>query len=541
MSRMEMPPRRRTSNSPAPPEFATRARSSSNTSRRAASPAPSAPDTPQSLALPMNPPASTSRSRRSSIGNGSPSVRRSASPAPNNMPLPAVMPATSPNPYVNIGTRSTNIYANDALTSFFRRLTFAPDGSLLFTPAGQYKEARPTRADAKGAEEVTNTVFIYSRAGLNKPPIAHLPGHKKPSIAVKCSPIIYNMRLPTETKQITIDTSANEGDIPLLPEPAHPSTSAPAIPPKDTNGVKSPSRDTPKLVDSATSPDASFPGPKPVFFLPYRIVYAVATQDTVYLYDTQQQSPICVVSNLHYATFTDLTWSGDGNTLVISSSDGFASTLSFEPGELGTRYHGSLQARVNQPTTLNTNTSTSLQPSPIPTPTSTARSPGLVPPPPTIPKQHSIAVAFAQSSSPATGGRPASPTRSESASSIATQSSFPQTPASLSNNPIPTYTKLPSVAIAQPSPIPPLASPTPPMTPGPGGDSQISGSGGFAVPAAKVSETASETGSVLGKRGSISSAEGGNKETLPEDGNGGKKRRIAPTLVSSGSNGEGRR
>jgi chromatin assembly factor 1 subunit B len=42
--------------------------------------------------------------------------------------------------------------------------------------------------------------------------------------------------------------------------------------------------------------------------LPYRIVYAVATQDAVMVYDTQQQTPICVVSNLHFATFTDLTW-----------------------------------------------------------------------------------------------------------------------------------------------------------------------------------------------------------------------------------------
>lgn len=38
------------------------------------------------------------------------------------------------------------------------------------------------------------------------------------------------------------------------------------------------------------------------------MVYAVATQDSVLLYDTQQKTPICVVSNLHCATFTDLAW-----------------------------------------------------------------------------------------------------------------------------------------------------------------------------------------------------------------------------------------
>jgi chromatin assembly factor 1 subunit B len=46
----------------------------------------------------------------------------------------------------------------------------------------------------------------------------------------------------------------------------------------------------------------------PVFALPYRIVYAVATQDAILVYDTQQQTPLAVVSNLHFATFTDLSW-----------------------------------------------------------------------------------------------------------------------------------------------------------------------------------------------------------------------------------------
>jgi chromatin assembly factor 1 subunit B len=38
------------------------------------------------------------------------------------------------------------------------------------------------------------------------------------------------------------------------------------------------------------------------------MVYAAATEDAVLLYDTQQQTPLCIVSNLHCATFTDLTW-----------------------------------------------------------------------------------------------------------------------------------------------------------------------------------------------------------------------------------------
>ncbi len=63
---------------------------------------------------------------------------------------------------------------------------------------------------------------------------------------------------------------------------------------------------SPPTTDLDTS--APTPGPSPAFALPYRIVYAVATQDAVLVYDTQQQTPLVVVSNLHYATFTDITW-----------------------------------------------------------------------------------------------------------------------------------------------------------------------------------------------------------------------------------------
>lgn len=69
--------------------------------------------------------------------------------------------------------------------------------------------------------------------------------------------------------------------------------------------------------------------------LPYRYVYAIATQDSVYLYDTQQSLPLAFLSQLHYSTFTDLAWSPTGNCLFVTSTDGFGSLAVFEPGELG--------------------------------------------------------------------------------------------------------------------------------------------------------------------------------------------------------------
>lgn len=300
--KMDLPGRRISSSSPAPPELGFRPQLPADLSGTAiGSPTPSCPGTPTSSALPMNPPSTISHSRRSSFGGASPamSMRRSVSPAPS-LPLPAVMPMeASPKPYVGLGVRNANIYANDTLKSFFRRLTFTPDGSLLFTPAGQYQtQHRGPDETTKVHHEVINTVYIYTRGGINKPPIAHLPGHKKPSVAVKCSPVYYDPRKPvTQTTHITIDTSSVEA-MNALPEPI--------VDSKSPAHMEPPPSPKPKTLGDDSQDSAQ--GTAMAFALPYRMIYAVATEDSVLLYDTQQQTPICVVSNLHCATFTDLTW-----------------------------------------------------------------------------------------------------------------------------------------------------------------------------------------------------------------------------------------
>lgn len=42
--------------------------------------------------------------------------------------------------------------------------------------------------------------------------------------------------------------------------------------------------------------------------LPYRLVFAVASEDSVLLYDTQQLFPFGYVSNIHYHTLSDVSW-----------------------------------------------------------------------------------------------------------------------------------------------------------------------------------------------------------------------------------------
>ncbi|KAI4286030.1 MAG: hypothetical protein L6R35_004508 [Caloplaca aegaea] len=493
--KMDLPARRISASSPAAPEPSPRPHDAADsTSLAPASPAPSMPGTPASLALPMNPPI-LSHSRRSSFGS-SPSMRRSASPAPS-MPLPAVRPMeNSPNPYLagNLGVKNASIYANETHTSFFRRLTFAPDGSLLFTPAGQYRVAHPATG-SRPADEVINTVYIYTRAGLNRPPIAHLPGHKKPSIAVRCSPIFYTLRHSQKpTTQITIDTASADDAIPALPEPIvrskSPANSSAMEPPPPTNAIMPSPNDLTRPTSSPKPTDGDSVLPTPAFALPYRVVYAVATQDAVLVYDTQQQTPIAVVNNLHYATFTDVTWTNDGLTLLMSSSDGFCSNLAFQPGELGQIYSGHVPTAHHPSPAVSTVSSAQVTPTPTPTAIS-------APP---------LVAAPAQSPSAAAIGRPPSPTRSNSASSITTQSSHAHGAGGIiTSNPTPTLGNVPSVAAA--NSFGHLPWTTPPQTPMAGG----------------ISAASSVSGSVLGKR---DTSESEKEDVVP------KKRRIAPTLLA---------
>ncbi|KAL2755098.1 hypothetical protein ACRALDRAFT_1064815 [Sodiomyces alcalophilus JCM 7366] len=503
-NRSELPVRRISSSSPAPPDASFR--SHLVPEQAVGSPVPSTPGTPTSVALPMNPPSVISHSRRSSFS----SARRSPSPAPS-MPLPAVMPMEpSPKPHssaMGYGARNANLYANETLTSFFRRLTFTPDGSLLLTPAGQYQSQLP-QADAKTTYEVTNTVYIYSRGGINRGPIAHLPGHKKASVVVKCSPIFYQLRTssPPATKHITIDTSSAEEPIPSLPDPVSKASPAPSVmePPPPPAAPAAPAA-TPEAATSSASvrqstetATSSTPGPKPAFSLPYRMVYAVGTQDSVFLYDTQQHTPICIVSNLHCATFTDLAWSKDGLTLLITSSDGFCSTLSFSPGDLGQVYQGDV------PTAKNPGTVSSNQNTPIPTPTSLFAPPSPFRNGPSHAHRNSSGP-FAAPTSPLPAGfanaRPSSPARSNSASSAVTPSSAAQ-PGVTTNPPL-IIGSVPSIAATNSGKVTGMPVTAPPETLG------------------NAAENAAGTATATKRESTTTEKEGG----LP------KRRRIAPTLV----------
>jgi len=71
-----------------------------------------------------------------------------------------------------------------------------------------------------------------------------------------------------------------------------------------------------------------------LFDIPYKIYFAIATIDMVIIYSTENDIPLCVIGNIHYALLTDLSWKDD-DALAVSSSDGFISLCVFDKKELG--------------------------------------------------------------------------------------------------------------------------------------------------------------------------------------------------------------
>jgi chromatin assembly factor 1 subunit B len=308
------------------------------------------------------PPSIEASSRRSSFSGsnapGSPSTFSRYGRSPSPMPP---LPAIRSNPWSNI-----KLYGDESYTNFFRRLTFSPDGGLLLTPAGQFEDptvnvpsrgrkGKPTGNDAatasssseKNSTASSSSVFIYSRANFARPPIAQLPGHKKASVAVRFSPVLYELRSHVEggeeTKTAALERGL-EGSLKVdLTGPTVSESHALLTPQRTPQTLRAIDSPAPKLALSTSSSSMSpvkpspaqspmdlrpptprskppTPGPSQepqsaatpktgaVFSLPYRMLYAVVTMDTVAVYDTQQAGPVALLTKLHYDEFTDMAW-----------------------------------------------------------------------------------------------------------------------------------------------------------------------------------------------------------------------------------------
>lgn len=164
----------------------------------------------------------------------------------------------------------------------------------------------------------TSCVYVYSRAAFAKPPVAVLPGHKKASVAVRFSPVLFELRhlnpsvTTGEPKKIELDVGKEMEEVELSGYSSGGSVGErSSAPPPITPSVHTLPSPALSAVDHLPATKAEGPmgaGPGGVFALPYRMMYAVATQDSVLVYDTQQTSPVCVMSKLHYDSFTDMSW-----------------------------------------------------------------------------------------------------------------------------------------------------------------------------------------------------------------------------------------
>ena len=106
---------------------------------------------------------------------------------------------------------------------------------------------------------------------------------------------------------------------------------------KNRPSIRIPSLKKPALM-VAFSPVFYKTSQQSVFNLPYKLVFAIATTNEILVYDTDLWEPLCVVGNIHYSPITDLAWSGDGSTLLVSSTDGFCSYVSIDTEtQFGTR------------------------------------------------------------------------------------------------------------------------------------------------------------------------------------------------------------
>eukprot|EP00815_Leptocylindrus_aporus_P009461 CAMPEP_0116064574 /NCGR_PEP_ID=MMETSP0322-20121206/9204_1 /TAXON_ID=163516 /ORGANISM="Leptocylindrus danicus var. apora, Strain B651" /LENGTH=660 /DNA_ID=CAMNT_0003550635 /DNA_START=270 /DNA_END=2250 /DNA_ORIENTATION=+ len=194
-----------------------------------------------------------------------------------------------------------HLYADEATESFFRRLNWTPDGAFLITPSALWPRrasSSPSCLDetssVNNASSSSFSTLLFIRHKFDQP-IAVLSGHDKASVVVRCCPVHF--KIP---KDELADTMGSE---------------------KENAGK------TRHLKNTALKSN-----------LPYRSVFAVLTTDSIYIYDTYRLQPLAYARGLHYTSLTDAAWTEDGMQLVVTSSDGYLSIVSFEEGELGEVY-----------------------------------------------------------------------------------------------------------------------------------------------------------------------------------------------------------
>ncbi|KAI5323648.1 hypothetical protein L3X38_032720 [Prunus dulcis] len=153
---------------------------------------------------------------------------------------------------------------------------------LAWSPDGSFLLVPAGSYKISSALETINTAYVFSRKDLSRPAL-QLPGACKPVVAVRFCPLLFSLR------------GSNQSGF---------------------------------------------------FKLPHRIVFAVATLNSLYIYDTESVPPIAIFAGLHYAAITDIAWSPNAQYLGLSSQDGYCTLVEFENDELGSPICSSEEKKV---------------------------------------------------------------------------------------------------------------------------------------------------------------------------------------------------
>lgn len=206
-----------------------------------------------------------------------------------------------PESAVPSSTKTRHLFADEStVESFFRRLAWTNDGAFLITPASLWHPnenlIRSSDVDAQNnIPSPTFATYLFARHQFDRP-YKVLSGLEKPSVVVRPNPVLF--QLP---KDVASDLKEN---------------------------MK-------QRQSSSSSSNGSADN------IPYRSIFAVLTLDSVLIYDTCHSRPLCIARGLHYAGLTDCSWSSNGRNLIVCSTDGYISIISFAEGELGDVYQDS--------------------------------------------------------------------------------------------------------------------------------------------------------------------------------------------------------
>ncbi|TPP67766.1 Chromatin assembly factor 1 subunit B, partial [Fasciola gigantica] len=200
------------------------------------------------------------------------------------------------------------LFQDDSWKSFFRRLSFSPDGLLLACPAGNLEEAVFAGSVAAAASlSAAAPSYSYNSDSPRIPSVA--PQHAV-HIFLRCNFTRPAVSLPTGPRPVVCVRFCPQ---PFQLRPTH-------------------------LLNGAGDRAGS------LFDLPYRWMFCLILEDGVLFFDTQQTTPFAQVSQFHYQALNDASWSKDGHLLVVCSTDGYCSLIHFARGELGTPYNGPIGA-----------------------------------------------------------------------------------------------------------------------------------------------------------------------------------------------------